>query len=277
VPPSLTEPSEENLLAVKEAVLDTPSSAIIVSDEEKKNEFMTKFPEIADRVFTVFDAKGLEFYNVFVCNLLTAHKKEWAEIYRRNVRRNTKYRFYFNAFYVATTRATEHLVLLEANFPKNLMRKISAYVEASERFDEEAVLVDSNTNRASDWLREGQRLETHGDFTRAIAAYKRSGAEPENAWRVEAKLAEERREWVEATKGDIKAGDFDSALRVAKLSGEGEWERFARMLSDLSAGREADIVDIDFYKHAKDNFGDDAGAAILIVSKLLTGSIIGKE
>ena len=128
-------PSEE----LKDIMLywvNVPSVAIIVPTlsikqeisqymvENKRKITTSKIDKVIDivNIYTVQEIKGQEFEKIISYNMASYYQDSWDEIMNQNVKKGTddalQYRFYFNTFYVALTRARNNLYLYEQN--KNL-------------------------------------------------------------------------------------------------------------------------------------------------------------
>ncbi len=95
--------------------LKKPNSCCIVANEKIKRELNI------DSVLTVKEAKGQEFNNVFLYNIMSGYSDKWQEILslKAKTKKNSSYRYYFNLLYVGITRAIDRVVLYESE--KNLL------------------------------------------------------------------------------------------------------------------------------------------------------------
>lgn len=89
---------------------------IIVNDEQQKKQLREKLPK--QEILTVAEAKGLERETVVLYNVLSQNKQKWDLIQRLNISHkladeNSVYRYYFNLFYVALSRAKHNLFVFE--------------------------------------------------------------------------------------------------------------------------------------------------------------------
>ncbi len=103
----------ENLRLSLLSLSERADACIIIADESDRHKLETFAGERLYNVFTIQEAKGLEFEYVFCYNLTSAYKSGWEDIFAGKARKNSKYRFYFNVIYVAITRATENLCIFE--------------------------------------------------------------------------------------------------------------------------------------------------------------------
>jgi hypothetical protein len=181
------EPGEVLLIQAKEAALKqldatTRASAqhavIVLRDEDKaaaRAQFRTPL------VFSVHEAKGLEYPHVLLLGLVSGQRAAYAEVcegvtpqdlqveeldYRRAKDKSDKslelYKFYVNALYVAMTRAVQTLTLVESDTGHPLLRLLGLL----------AGEVRSGAAQAStreEWAQEARKLELQGKQEQARA------------------------------------------------------------------------------------------------------------
>ena len=125
-------------------------------------------------VFSIQEAKGLEYENIILYNFLTAEDKRFREIsaginpedlkseltYARAKDKTDKsleiYKFYINALYVALTRAVKNVYWIEANNKQRLLA-ILGLNNALDHLD----LANQNSS-LDEWQREAHKLELQG-------------------------------------------------------------------------------------------------------------------
>ena len=179
------------LLPAREAALrelDTRTRAsvrhavIVLRDEDKpsaREHFRTPL------VFSVHEAKGLEYPHVILHMLVSGQRSAYAEVcegvsaadlqadlleYRRARDKGDKslelYKFYVNALYVAMTRAVDSLVLVESDTAHPLLGLLGL------RVGEAAAAMPAQTSSRDEWAQEARKLELQGkeEQARAIRA-----------------------------------------------------------------------------------------------------------
>ena len=191
------------LLAAKEAALrdlDTRTRvsvrhAIIVLRDEDKAAARAHFH--TPLVFSVHEAKGLEYPHVILFGLISSQRAAYAEIcqdvtpadlasdsldYRRARDKADKslelYKFYVNALYVAMTRAVESLVLVESDTQHPLLQLLGLKEGATTAADVQA-------SSKEEWAQEARKLELQGKEEQARAireTFLRSKAVPWTPW-----------------------------------------------------------------------------------------------
>ncbi len=126
-------------------------------------------------IFSIQEAKGLEYENVVLLNFINEEEKAFQEIasgvdpsdldksdlkYARAKNKNDKsleiYKFFINALYVAITRAVKNLYWVEANQKHPLMNLLQL-----ERFYGDLSL-EKQDSSLEEWQKEARRLELQG-------------------------------------------------------------------------------------------------------------------
>jgi SAM-dependent methyltransferase len=153
--------------------------AVLVMRKEDKAEVKKTFD--TPLVFSVPEAKGLEYDNIILVNFVSEHEGAFREIvrdigpealeaealtYGRAKDKENKeleaYKFYINSLYVAFTRAVRNLYLIESKRKHPLLELLGITQQKSA---EEAVETQTSTN--DEWLEEARRLEQQGKTEQA--------------------------------------------------------------------------------------------------------------
>ena len=152
--------------------------AVIVTDSIYKEEARRHFK--TPLVFSVQEAKGLEYENVILVNFVSNHEEEFREIingvtkedlkktelrYNRASSKNDKdaevYKFYINSFYVAITRAIKNIFLFEKRINHPALQLLQMQENKKE------IQVAEIKSSREEWLAEAQRLEEQGKYEQA--------------------------------------------------------------------------------------------------------------
>ncbi len=147
--------------------------AVIVLREEDKAAAREHFG--TPLLFSVLEAKGLEYENVILFRVIAAERKLFAELaegvqpadldvsslaYARSRdkadRSSEAYKFFVNALYVALTRAVKNVWLVEDDSRHPLLLLLGV------PFDGQTLAAAVHDATLEDWQREAHRLETHG-------------------------------------------------------------------------------------------------------------------
>jgi len=152
-------------------------AVLVLRDEDKaaaRRVFRTPL------VFSVHEAKGLEYPNIILYRFISGQRQAYAEIcegvtaadlnteeltYRRardKLDRSLElWKFYVNALYVAMTRAVEQLFVIESDSGHPLLQLLDIHDSGA------AVEVQAKESTRADWEREAHRLEMQGKHEQA--------------------------------------------------------------------------------------------------------------
>jgi hypothetical protein len=169
--------------------------AILVLHPDQKAEVRRFFN--TPLVFSIHEAKGLEYENVLLYGFLSGEERRFRDIagdlsradlegdqrYARARDKGDKsleiFKFYINALYVAVTRAVRNLYLIEAR-PHQPLLKLLGLDEASETLE----AVEQSSSSREEWRREAHRLELQGKEEQAAEIRSRILKELEVPWTV---------------------------------------------------------------------------------------------
>ncbi len=147
--------------------------AILVLHPEQKAEVRQYFR--TPLVFSIHEAKGLEYENVLLYGFVSGEEKRFRDIagdlnaadlkgalrYARGRDKGDKsleiYKFYINALYVAVTRAVKNLYLIEPR-PKQHLLALLGLTEVHEDVSD----VEEQRSSLDEWRHEAHRLELQG-------------------------------------------------------------------------------------------------------------------
>ncbi len=146
--------------------------AVIVMTEEQKPSAQKHFS--TPLVFTIQEAKGLEYENIILYNFLSQEEQRYREISKgvsvEDLEKGIKfsrvkdktdkslevYKFYVNSLYVALTRAIKNLYWIESS-PKQQLLNLIGLTHAQPSLE----MADSNSS-LDDWRQEAHKLELQG-------------------------------------------------------------------------------------------------------------------
>lgn len=154
--------------------------AVLVMREEDKAEARAHFQ--TPLIFSIHEAKGLEYENIIVYRFVSSNRARFAEIvegvdaanldsdeldYRRARDKSDKsleiYKFYVNALYVALTRAIRNVYLIESDIGHPLLRLLGVKQGA------EQIKVEARASTLDDWQKEARKLDLQGKEEQADA------------------------------------------------------------------------------------------------------------
>lgn len=152
--------------------------AVIVMDEEQKRAAKARFE--TPLVFTVQEAKGLEYGNIILYNVASGSADRFREIaacvapedvlasemtYGRAKDKTDKsleiFKFHINALYVAITRAVENLYMIEANPDQRLFGLLGLEASAG------PLDLAEQDSSLETWREEARKLELQGKVEQA--------------------------------------------------------------------------------------------------------------
>jgi hypothetical protein len=161
------------LRSLNEKTRKSARFAVIVLREEDKATARQYFA--TPLLFSIQEAKGLEYENIILLNFVSNNSSEFQEIiegvtadqlqldemkYSRAKDKSDKsaeaYKFFINALYVAATRAVQNLYVVERDHRHRLIDLLGLH-QASER-----VHMAAQESSKEDWEREARRLELQG-------------------------------------------------------------------------------------------------------------------
>jgi len=157
----------------------TQFAVIVLRDDDKaaaRLQFRTPL------VFSVHEAKGLEYPNVILVGLISGQRQAFAEIadgvrpedlhgdsldYSRAREKSDRslelFKFYVNALYVAMTRAVDQLLLLESDTGHPLLQLLALNTGETLSF------AQAQASSQQEWAQEARRLELQGKQEQADA------------------------------------------------------------------------------------------------------------
>ncbi len=153
--------------------------AVLVMRDEDKLEARKHFS--TPLLFSIHEAKGLEYENIVLFRFVSAHRKEFNEIvdgvvkddltidsleYRRARDKGDKslevYKFFVNAIYVALTRAIKNLYIIESDTGHRLFTLLDLASDGK-------VNVETEESTLEEWQKEARKLELQGKQEQAEA------------------------------------------------------------------------------------------------------------
>lgn len=196
-----TEPGQVALIADKDAgkreldlrIRQSTQFAVLVMRDEDKAEASKHFT--TPLLFSIHEAKGLEYENIVLYRFVSDHRAEFSDIvdgvsladldvdtldYRRARDKSDKslevYKFYVNALYVALTRATKNLYLIESDLNHALLGLLQISAGAAN--------VQAQKSSLEDWQKEARKLELQGKQEQADAIRRGILKQTEAPWPV---------------------------------------------------------------------------------------------
>ena len=169
---TLASDKEELKRELNQKIRQSTRFAVLVMRDEDKIEARKHFA--TPLLFSIHEAKGLEYENIVLYRFISDHRAEFNEIadgvsaqdliadeldYRRAKDKSDKslevYKFFVNALYVALTRAIANIYLIESDTEHPIFKLLE--LKSAGR-----VHVDAKQSSLEDWQREARKLELQG-------------------------------------------------------------------------------------------------------------------
>ena len=207
--------------------------AILVSSKEEKYN-LDRFSDVHMRVFSIDEIKGLEYDNVICLNLATTNLFAWKKIFNGEVKRDQRYRKYFNLFYVGITRCKKNLIIMEDKIQGNLLlEKIKDFITEANQENKEILSKEINISNKEEWFEEGKRLYNVENYEEAQKAFEMAGCP---TWILEKNIEE-----------DIENGDYKLALdKIKENQLDKKKKHYENLIIDTTLKREEYIKSLIF-------------------------------
>lgn len=208
--------STNNMNLLIDNLLDFPRAMILVPNVETKNKLIDnygilKYKEKAnDIISTVIDVKGMEYKYIVCYNLIGEFEDEWNLILNdRSVKRNTKYRFYFNLLYVAITRAQEFLCIINEKSVKELDEYLKKYYDSLLEFNASFMGIEELSNTAEVWLEQAEMYMNNGRFKEAKESLTKGNGDKKKLLICDMEIAREEKDYKKAIELALILNDKD--------------------------------------------------------------------
>ena len=245
----------------------TKFAVLVMNNKDKalaKKSFKTPL------IFSIQEAKGLEYDNIILFNFISSYEKEFKEItrdvtaemledelkYSRAKNKEDKdlevYKFFINSLYVAFTRSIKNLYLIETQ--KN--HRIFELLKLKE--EKQSLKIETQKSDANEWLDEADKLEKQGKLEQAnqirakISGVQYLTEEEYNALKIKALDKEKTEREVKRERKDLYRHavarlDFDSIEKLADL----DFARAIAYMRELKADQK--ILEKNCRLNRKDN------------------------
>ncbi len=223
---------QSNLKQILLDINEKANAATIVCDDEDREYLRSIMNVKANNIYTVSEIKGLEFDYIFCYNLVGKYNDYWNEILEGKARKNAKYRYYFNVFYVAITRARKHLCLYNETPNKLLRKEIVDLFENIKEYDQERLHLTLNVNEREEWEKRGLELEESENFEKAILAYEKADLNINDITRCRAKIRAKEKDYDGAIHMMLKIEEYEYAKEYSEIIDNKEMLVLCSMLSD---------------------------------------------
>ncbi len=180
---------------LNDSTMRSTKYALLVMTSEEKAAARKIFK--SPLIFSVQEAKGLEYDNIILINFISTYSREFNEIaqgvskkdieneemaFARGKDKTDKsldaYKFYINSLYVGITRSVKNLYILETS-SKHTILSLLGLVEKNEKIN-----IKQEVSSLEEWKKEAHKLELQGkkeqadEIKKNILALKQPGWEP---------------------------------------------------------------------------------------------------
>lgn len=232
--------NKENLKKMLNAIKENPNAAVIVSDEGDRRALESELGVEIANIFTIQEVKGLEFHYVFCYNLTGKYNHYWKDIFGGRGKKNAKYRYFFNLFYVAITRAKSNLCIYEKDSIFLERDSISRHFLTIDKFDEDILGLKDEEVSPEKWEEIARELEEKDRLEKAIEYYKKAHSSKTNIERCKAKLAAKKGDYDLAIDMLLNVLEYDLAKDYAEKAGNVDKSIVAYILSEEANSRKVD-------------------------------------
>ncbi|MBU3810489.1 MAG: AAA family ATPase [Candidatus Niameybacter stercoravium] len=195
---------------------------IIVPNEEEKRLLEMQL-EVDSGIYTVSEIKGLENEYIIAVNFFKAYERQWdhlLELIKGHRDREETYldKHIFNSLYVALTRATKYVCLVD-DFNRELIELLFKEKKVLERFDEESFNLAKKSTQLERY-RSAYKLEELEHYEAAINYYKKLTLPEakEAILRCQAGLLAESGEYEEAAKLYLDIDYMEKVIYCYKMA-----------------------------------------------------------
>jgi tetratricopeptide (TPR) repeat protein/Txe/YoeB family toxin of Txe-Axe toxin-antitoxin module len=201
-----------------------PNEAILVRTEADRDRLSTEFK--SSFVFTIEEAKGLEFDTVFLVEFFKPRQSLWNKVLGgKQAPKETEkpeLRLELNLLYVAVTRARRILNIWETQLSAVWSQsEVASFVQ---RIEPESVTGDRIEPMAEMWRERGLYYLESGFYRQAIECFEKSG-DIELQLQTRAKLLLQERNYGEAARVFVDLQDWQQAAQLFEKVGQ--WQQAA--------------------------------------------------
>ncbi len=159
-----------------ENLLKKPNTVLLVANEAERQSIINNFGKEKYNSYnfplisTVAEIKGMEYKYVVCYNLISDFADRWNEIREGQAKKQTRYRYYFNLFYVGITRSLQYLCVIENEknpFFDTFEKDNLCDFEHISSTDEAILFINQLGADSSDWLSMAKKEFDAGNYEKA--------------------------------------------------------------------------------------------------------------
>lgn len=196
-----------------DSLLQKPNVILLVASEIERQAIIENYGRDkyysanSQIISTVSEIKGMEYKYVVCFNLINTFAERWKEILSGLAKKQTRYRYYFNLFYVGITRSQHYLCIIEKDrdaFFDFFQSENGLDLEYVDTTDEDILCISSLSNDQSDWLKMAKKEFGAGNYEKARNLLKNVKSEDTKEFELQCDM------YIY-----IQNKDFDNAVKIA--------------------------------------------------------------
>lgn len=174
--PFYIEYNQASFNSILESLLQKPNVVVLVANEIERQTIIENFGKEKYESYnfpiisTVSEIKGMEYKYVVCFNLVSNYSERWEEILSGASKKQTRYRYYFNLFYVGITRSQQYLCVIEKEnnpFFDTFGSSSNSDFEFTSSTDEDILCISQLNADSSDWFNMAKKEFEAGNYTKA--------------------------------------------------------------------------------------------------------------
>ena len=215
--------------------------AVLVRTQEQKEKLCTELD--SSLVFTIEEAKGLEFDTVFLVEFFLPHQDLWQKaingVPALKEKEIPQLRLELNLLYVAITRARRILNVWENQL--SVIWNQEELRNSVQQINAESVRMERLESTVQDWQEKGLYYLDHKRYRQALECFENSG-DIRLQWQASAKLALQEEKYTKAAKFFVKLEEWLQAARL--LEKEAQWSQAAKCWSKAGNTNKQQVCEI---------------------------------
>ncbi len=201
-----------------------PGDAILVRTDEEKDKFSQDFESTL--VFTIEEAKGLEFDTVFLVEFFKSAEEMWAKLFRTgsvSPKETPQLQLELNLLYVAVTRARRILNIWESHLSEVWSQP--ELLECVLPLNPELVQQHRVEPTAESWRERGLYYLKAEFYSQAIECFEKAG-DRVGLQQANARLLVQKRQYLQAAEAFAEVEEWETAAGLFEK--EKQWQRAAQ-------------------------------------------------
>lgn len=221
--------TKDNIKRLIDKLLEYPGAMILVPDTETKKRLIAEYGQEKykkkkhDIISTVSDIKGMEYKYIVCYNLTGKFSDKWNEICGYGIaKKNTKYRYYFNLFYVGITRAQQFLCIMNENKVDYLEKELSKQIDKIAEYNEYSLGISNLSNSRDEWLLQAEIEFANGRYREAKESYLKCDGDNKKILKCDMEIAKEEKRYKNVLELALILDDKETIKRISREVGNNE-------------------------------------------------------